>query len=190
MSAYDLPKSTIVNGTEYEIRSDYRAVLDVLMILDDIELTDEERGALAMEVFYPAFTVDMPPSDYEKASEYLIWFVSGGDLQGSKPKRKLADWQQDFPIIVNPVNRVLGYEIRDVEYLHWWTFLAAYYEIGDCLFAQVVAIRNKKSKHKKLEKWEREFYNENRELVDFKQKETDAEKLIFDKWIGSAKEGE
>jgi len=55
-------------------------------------------------------------------------------MKGPKRKAKLADWEQDFPLIVNPVNRVLGYEVRDCEYCHWWTFLSAYYEIGDCLF--------------------------------------------------------
>ena len=30
------------------------------------------------------------------------------------------------------------------------------------------SIRRKLRKHKKLEKWEREYYDENRELIDFK----------------------
>lgn len=189
MSVYDLPTSTLVNGTEYEFRSDYRAVLDVLMVMGDPDLSDAERGALSMEIFYPAFPDDMPRDDYDAAAEYLQWFVAGGDLRGSKPKRKLADWEQDFQLIVNPVNRVLGYEIRSVDYLHWWTFLGAYYEIGDCMFAQIVSIRSKKAKGKKLEKWERDFYNENRELVDLKHRETEAERQILDEWMGVVKEG-
>ena len=180
MSAWELPKSAEINGHEYAIRSDYRAVLDVLTVLSDAGLTDAERGAIAMEVFYEDYPA---PGDYEAACEYLMWFVNGGDAGTKRPKRKLADWNQDFPLIVAPVNRVLGYEARACEYLHWFTFLSAYYEVGDCMFAQVVAIRKKRAKGKKLEKHEREFYRENRDLVDFRVEETDAEKAILDEWM-------
>jgi hypothetical protein len=46
-----------------------------------------------------------------------------------------------------------------------------------------VSIRSKKSKGKKLEKHESEFYREHRELVDFHIQETDAEKEILDAWM-------
>lgn len=188
MGAWELPKSATIGGKEYGIRSDYRAVLDVLSICADPELTDEERGALALEVFYPTLD-EMPSGDYEQAAGFLRWFVNGGDTHARPPRRKLADWEQDFPIIVGPVNRVLGYEIRDVEYLHWWTFLGAYMEVGDCLFAQVVSIRKKLGKGRKLEKHEREFYRENRDLVDLRVAETDADKEILDAWMGGAQDG-
>lgn len=186
MSAWELPTSTVVNGTEYEIRSDFRAALDILTLFDDAELTEGERGSLCMEIFYPAFG-EMPNEDYKDAAEYLSWFISGGEVRGKKPKSKIADWNKDFPLIIGPVNRVLGYEARSVGYdfasntggLHWWTFLGAYLEVGECLFAQVVAIRNKLAKHKKLEKHEREFYRENRDLIDLKPSATSEEEEIF-----------
>ena len=77
---------------------------------------------------------------------------------------------------------MLGFEARSVEYLHWWTFLAAYMEVGDCLFAQVVSIRNKKARGKKLEKYEQQFYREHRAMVDLKPKVTEAEKNLFELW--------
>ena len=174
MDAWSLPTSANINGTEYAIRSDYRAVLDLLVVLEDSELTDRERGSLAMFIFYPDFE-DMPQDDYEEAAEFLKYFVAGGDLGVQQPREKLADWQQDFSIIISPVNRVLGFEARAVEYLHWWTFLAAYQEIGDCFFAQVVSIRKKKREGKKLEKWERDFYNRNRAQIDMKPRITEAD---------------
>ena len=183
MSAWELPESADINGTTYAIRSDFRAVLDVMEILGDREISDEQRGALALEVFYVDFD-EMPASDYKLACEWMMWFVQGGDSPAKPPKRKLADWKQDFPLIIAPVNRVLGFESREREHLHWWTFLGAYCEVGDCLFAQVVSIRKKKSKGKKLEKHEREFYNENRALVDLKAQETEEEKEIINEWIG------
>ena len=93
------------------------------------------------------------------------------------------DWQQDFQLIVAPINRVIGKEIRSIDYLHWWTLIAAYQEIGDCTFAQVVAIRSKKAKGKKLEKSEQEFYKQNRNLVDFKRQYTEQDENVINKWI-------
>ena len=41
--------------------------------------------------------------------------------------------------------------------------------------SQVVSLRKKRTQKKKLEKWEREFYRENKELCDLKKKYTKAE---------------
>lgn len=188
MSSWELPETATIGERVYEIRSDFRAVLDVLKVAGDPDLTDRERGALALEIFYPDIG-SMPREDYKEAGEYVRWFVSGGDLDAKPPRRKLADWEQDFPIIVGPVNRVLGYESRSAAHLHWWTFLGAYMEVGDCLFAQVVSIRKKRAEGKKLEKHERQFYRENRSIVDLRIPESDAEKQILDEWMGGATDG-
>lgn len=174
MTEWGLPTSVTINGTSYAIRSDFRTVLDLMTILDDAELSDGLRGSLALEVFYPDFD-QMRPEDYQEAVEYLKYFIAGGEMEAKAPQSKLADWQQDFPLIIAPVNRVLGFEARAADYVHWWTFLSAYYEIGDCLFAQVVSIRKKINEGKKLEKWERDFYRKNREKVDMKSKATSAD---------------
>lgn len=70
-----------------------------------------------------------------------------------------------------------------MEYLHWWTFLSAYMGIGDCLFAQVVRIRDIKARGKKMDKQDREFYRRNRDLIDIKVKTTDAEEKLFAEWM-------
>ena len=45
-------------------------------------------------------------------------------------------------------------------------------EIGECTFSTVVSIRSKRAKGKKLDKWEEEFYRENRKMIDLPQKLT------------------
>ena len=96
------------------------------------------------------------------------------------------DWEQDAAIIIPAVNSVAGREIRLDPGIHWWTFFGWYMSIGDGLFASVLRIRSKKAKGKKLEKWEEEFYRENRHLIDLKQVETDEvrqEKENILKWL-------
>lgn len=184
MSAYDLPTSTTLGGVEYEVRSDYRAVLDVIEVMSDPEITDDERTNLTLTIFYPDYQ-SMPLDILNDAVRYMLWFVGGGeDGKDQKRKQRLMDWSQDFKLIAAPINRVLGYEVRSIEYLHWWSFLAAYYEIGDCLFAEVVNIRRKLAGGKRLEKHERKFYNENISLVTIRKHETQEEKDILDEWMG------
>lgn len=178
-----LPTSLEVGDKEYEIRSDYRAVLDICAALSDAELEDQEKAFVVLSIFYPAFD-EMPQELYQEAIERCFWFINCGDVEQSRPSPKLMDWEQDFKYIISPINRVTGSEIRSLEYLHWWTFIAAYYEIGDCLFAQVVRIRDRLARGKQLDKQDREWYRENKHLVDLKTKYSEQEDAILKQWGG------
>lgn len=178
-----LPTSVEVGGAEYEIRSDYRAILDICAALSDPELDGQERATVALTIFYPAMET-IPPGHYEEAVEKCLRFISGGGESSPRKAPKLVDWEQDFQYIVAPINRVTEQEIRAAEYMHWWTFLAAYYEIGECTFAQIVHIRDKLARGQALDKADREWYRRNRELVDFKRKYTGAEDALMKQWGG------
>ena len=179
---YSLPTSVKVNGTEYEIQSDYRAVLDILTALSDNELDERDKSEVALDIFYPAFP-EMPYSCYQEALNQCFRFIDRG--QEKKPKQKepvLMSWEQDFDMIIAPVNRIAGCEIRALPYLHWYSFLSYYQEIGDCLFAQVVRIRDKRARGKTLDKQDREFYRRNRDIIDLKTNYTEAEKNVLAAW--------
>lgn len=180
---YDLPTSVEVGGVTYPIQSDYRAALDMCVALSDPELTNEEKAQTLLMIFYPTWE-DMPPDDYAEAIEKCLWFLGcGSEADQTKKAPKLMDWEQDFQMIVAPINRVIGREIREPTPLHWWSFIFAYYEIGDCLFAQVVRIRDKKAKGKPLDKAEKEWYRQHREMVDFKTVYTQAEKDLLAQFV-------
>ena len=44
-------------------------------------------------------------------------------------------------------------------------------------------IRKKRKQGKKLDKQDREFYQNNHDIVDLKVEETEAEKALFDEWL-------
>ena len=176
-----LPPSVEVGGADCEIRSDYRAILDICAALDDPELGQRGKAAVALDIFYPSIE-DIPPEHYQEALDRCFWFIQGGDEETPRKAPKLMDWKQDFKLIVAPINRVTGREIRSLDYLHWWTFLAAYYEIGDCLFAQVVRVREQKSRGKALDKADAEFYRRNRDIVDLKTAYTQSDNEAFGAW--------
>lgn len=180
---YTLPKTFSCGGADYAIRWDYRAALDLCAALSDPALSDTERALAALIIFYPDFSA-MPETVYGEALKYCMWFLNCGEPESpsARAKPRLMSWEQDFPLIAAPVSRVLGFDIRDAERgaaLHWWTFIAAYMEIGECTFAQVVSIRSKRAKGKKLEKAEREWLRENRELVEMRTVYTEEEKALL-----------
>ena len=165
---WNLPTSVEIDGKEYAItnKCDYRMVLDVICALNDNELDEEQKIYTALYVFYEDIS---ECEKIEQAIKEMFKIISYGEEENNKNenKPKLMDWKHDFNVLVAPVNKVLGYEIRSVEYLHWYTFLSAYFEIGECQFQTIVSIRSKRAKGKKLEDWEREFYRENKKKVDF-----------------------
>ncbi|MBC8546118.1 hypothetical protein H8711_04110 [Clostridiaceae bacterium NSJ-31] len=181
---YDLPTSVKIDGKDYEIRSDYRAVLDICTALSDPELTDQEKILVALSIFYPDLD-EIPPDMLEQAVKKCFWFIDCGEISPQKKAPKLMDWEQDFKHIVAPINRVCGREIRLAEYMHWWTFVAFYHEIGgECLFAQIVRVRDHLARGKKLDKEDREWYRRNRELVDLKRPTTTEENELLKQWGG------
>lgn len=178
---YDLPTSLDVCGVSYAIRSDFRAVLDICIALSDINLDATDKTIALLDILYQDYD-QMPAEHYQEAVEKGLWFIGCGEDNQNKKAPVLMNWEQDFKYIVAPINHVVGKEIRSIEYMHWWTFISAYYEIGDCYFAQIVRIRDKKARGKKLDKEDREFYKKNRENIDFKISLSDAENEILKQW--------
>lgn len=175
MSAWELPTALNVGGTSYAIRSDFRAILDILKYFSDPEYEPDERWEICLDILYEDYE-RMPLRHKGDAIRQALWFIDAGMEEGGRQKPHTMDWEQDAPIILPAVNKVMGGEVRAMQYMHWWTFLGAYMEIGEGLFSQVLSIRQKKASSKRLEKWENKFYVDNKKLCDLKKRYTEAEK--------------
>lgn len=166
-----LPKSLEVGDREYEIRSDFRDILRIYSAFQDESLTPREKAYICLANLFPDVK-EIPQEDMQEAVDKAYWFVGGGKAHHAEPeKEKLIDWQQDESIIFPAVNKVAGTEVRETDYMHWWTFLGLFGEVGDGLFSAVVNIRRKKAQGKPLDKHEKEFYKKNRHLIDIKTPE-------------------
>jgi hypothetical protein len=177
---FDLPTSVTVSGCEYPIRTDFRVILEIFVMLDDPDLTDADKTAALLRMFYVN-----RPEDPKAALQAFTDFVDPRHSQKAERKRQapLIDWQQDFDLMVAPINHILGFECRAADYLHWHTFLSAYMEIPpESVFARVLRIREKLRTGKKLEKYERTWYNKNRDLVHLRPKFSKAEEAILSEW--------
>lgn len=166
MTPWKLPQTAEISGRVYQLNTDFRDILEIMGYLDDPDKPEYLRWRIALALFYDG---DIPPEHQQKAMEYLSEFISCGETD-SKPGPKLLDWEQDAMAIVADVNKVAGTEIRALPYLHWWTFLSYFHAIGEGQLSTVVSIRDKLRRGKKLEKWEKDFYRENKSRVDLKKK--------------------
>ena len=187
MNTWSLPTSVHVAGVDWDIRTDFRIVIDVLIAFDNPEYDDTEKWMYCIMSLVKGYE-NLERKDYHEMCQALIQFIDMGIKDDGISKRKVMDWEQDASLIVTAVNKVLGREVRADSYLHWWSFLSAYMEIDNkTLFSNILSIRIKKSKGKKLEKWERTFYNENKDIIDLKKhrnKRSQAEKEALDALIG------
>lgn len=181
MDKWSLPTSVLIDDSiplSIRGRGDFRVILDVIAALNDVELEADEKAEAALTIFLdPSDMGKLTKDNVEAVIRAMIDFINGGGQKENKTPQhhKLMDWDDDAPFIVAGVNRVLGREIRSEPYLHWWTFLSAYHEIGDGVFSNIVGIRDKVARGKKLEKAERTFLNEHPEYFHFSSDKKRAE---------------
>lgn len=193
-----LPEALTVGGEDYPIRTDYRNVLQVFEAFQDSELTQEEKWIVAIYLLFEGFSCDddvleaaQDGFDLGESMEQISWFISAGQPEKQVLEQPTYNWTQDEQIIFSAVNKVAGRETREMEYLHWWTFLGYFNEVGEGTFSFIVGIRHKLNKGKKLEKNEKEFLSHNKELVLMKkpltkeeQEQEDAYKSLLDEVLG------
>lgn len=171
-----LPDTLTVGGTEYPIRTDYRNVLQVYEAFNDPELKTGEAWIVAIYLLFEDFTcVDdvyaaaAAGLDIQEAAEQISWFLSSGRDTKKDTEKPVFNWQQDEQMIFAAVNAVAGREVREAEYIHWWTLTGYMSEIGEDTWTYIVGIRDKLNRGKKLTDHEREYYNRNRDLVDIRK---------------------
>lgn len=178
-----LPESLAVAGIAYPIETDYRNVLLILAAANDPDYTPDEKLYILLKRLLRDNLERIPEEHREEAAGQAKWFLDcGREDDQRKIHPKVIDWEQDESIIFSAINKVAGTETRSVPYLHWWTFMGYFMEIEEGTLSVVLGIRQKKAKGKKLEKWEQEFYRNNKALCEIKTRYTQAEQEEIDYW--------
>lgn len=186
-----LPETLTVGGEDYPIRTDYRNVLDVFEAFQNPDLSDVEKWEVAIYMMFECFScyddafeaaeagflVEGAENGFpiDEAIKQISWFISAGQPEKEVLELPAYNWTQDEQMIFSAVNKVAGRETRELEYLHWWTFLGYFNEVGEGTFSFIVGIRHKLNKGKKLEKHEKEFLAKNKELVRLEKPKTKEE---------------
>lgn len=177
-----LPQSLKLTETEWEIRTDFRDILVIMQAFNDPELTPDEKYEVMLKILYRDFD-RLQLDAYPEAINLALWFLDCGQGgEEDKPPVKVMDWEQDESLVFPAINKVAGREVRTAQYMHWWTFMGYFMEIDEGTFSTVLGIRQKIAKGKKLEKWEQEFYQNNKKLCEIKRRYTEEEQAEIDYW--------
>ncbi len=202
-----LPKELTVGGVDYPIRTDYHNVLDVFEAFQDPDLAYSEKWEVAIYMMFECFScyddafeaaeagflVENAENEFpiDEAMKQISWFITAGQPEKEVLALPVYNWKQDEQMIFSAVNKVAGMETRELPYLHWWTFVGYFNEIGEGTFTYIMGIRHKINSGKKLEKHEREFLAKNHDLVEIKpvlteeeQAQEDAYKELVDEVLG------
>lgn len=168
-----LPKVLNVNGKFLPIRTDFRVVLNLFPMFDDPELSNAEKAYVTVKRLYEC---DITPEDFAEAVKQAYWYIDGGEMPKSEPeKARIIDWQKDERMIMPAVSKTIGVpDIRALPYLHWWTFLGCFGEVGDGLMTTVLTLRRKQAEGK-LTKEERDFIRKHEDMICLRTPDEEAE---------------
>lgn len=178
MYALILPEQLEVGGVLRDINSEFQVGITIMEIFERTDLTEREKVQVMVGIL---FVEDIEPEHMQEAAEKAVWFLNLGEMDSSSNQGvdygRLYSWEQDGRFIIAAIDKVLGRSCRR-EQLHWWEFISAFYEIGECTFSTIVNQRKLKKKGKQSEA-DREWWNENLSIAQLKKVYTPEEEAAI-----------
>lgn len=129
-----LPEALTVEGRSYAINSDFRAGILFEMLVQDREMSDDEKTYAALDLFF----TDEIPDNQGAAVDAILWFYQCGyqnpseqkktDRSGQKDSQsgeRIFDYDIDAPLIYAAFKSQYKIDLQD-EFLHWWKFSAMF----------------------------------------------------------------
>ncbi len=162
-----LPEQLEVEGKLHDINYDFRPCISIMQILERTDLTDYEKIKIMVGIL---FVDEIAEEDLYEAAQQATWFLNlGGTIQENSgiDYGRLFSWEQDGRFIFSATDRVLGFSSRRAKELHWWDFVGAFYEIGECTFSTIIHQRKLKKKGKQTEA-DREWWSENKDIAQLR----------------------
>lgn len=186
-----LPTSFSIDGKKYEFNYDFRTSILFCLLMQDTELTEEQKILQGLQLYYPVI-----PPNIEEAYKKILYFYSRGKeiednkkvKQGKRIFKRNNNRAYDFEIDANLIFSAFmtQYNINlNKENLHWWEFMALFNSLRES--NEIVKIMNYRTidinsiedkKERKTYKQLQDYYSlenvitaEEKQLLDEKMKE-------------------
>ncbi|MBO0555286.1 hypothetical protein EXQ41_04270 [Clostridium botulinum] len=175
----DLVPTTIeIEDVEYEINSDFRTSILFELLMQDNELSEEDKIMQALQLYYPVI-----PSNINEAVEQMLWFYRcGKDIIPSKGTGKgkstqIYNFEYDDDYIYSAFLDQYRIDLQDIEYLHWWKFKAMFKALKED--NEIVKIMGYRSMDlsKIKDKEEKNYYRKMQELYKIPINKDEKDKL-------------
>lgn len=115
---------------EYEglkIDTNFRSFILFELLMQDNELTQEEKIFSALKLFFDNFEIE----NMQKYIECILWFYSMGKTKEDKKTNKkskekkekaIYSYEHDANLIYSAFLSQYGVDLNEVDNLHWWKF--------------------------------------------------------------------
>lgn len=163
-----LPEAVEIDGIVYDLDTDYRTGIDIMIAFEDPELTTSEKMAVMVRLLYKEI-----PDNMEQACGLAVKFLNYGEEDkgdgGNGPQERLYSFEKDAKYIYSAIQQSHGIDLNSVANLHWWKFCFMFLDLReDCLFRQILDLRGKQLKGK-LTAEERRAWAERADILELPQ---------------------
>lgn len=144
-----VPKSVEIDGKNYEINWEFHYHVKIIILLQDPELDDATKTALALNIFYPEI-----PANIEEADRQMKLFYVNDKPKNHAQKSAEAEaestpalysYEIDDEYIFSAFVEKYGINLQTVTGLHWYEFRALLRSLQDCWFADIMRYRGTKT---------------------------------------------
>ena len=90
----ELPKQLEVAGVYRNIRTNYKDIINILIMFEDPDLSKEQKVWDCLDILY--YDLDsIPQKDYDAAFQAALKFIDHGIEQEKEKSPHLMDWEKD-----------------------------------------------------------------------------------------------
>lgn len=184
-----LPTAVEIEDTVYELDTDFRTCLTIIMAFEDLELTDYEKQMVMLDLLYKEI-----PENIKEACRLAVKFLDCGEDPEAKESSddnagRLYSFNQDAKYIYSAIKQSHGVDLETIDYLHWWKFSYMFLDLReDCFFNRLIHLRRQKNLGK-LTKEEKELYYRIQDIVDLPEVCTAEEQQVADEFMRLLREG-
>lgn len=160
-----LPTKIRINKKIYDINYDFRTIINILIALEDDELTNYEKAYIMVKKLYKE---DIPDNEFSIACEKAVLFIDCNGIFKSKNNlsQRVYSFKKDGGYIFSGINSTHHIDLEKENDLHWWKFMSFFMDMNqDCMFGEITYYRTRKNEGK-LTKEEKEQYKKIKDIID------------------------
>lgn len=173
------PSYVVVNGTRYNINTDYRIALRCFEIISDDEISDLERSLAIIYTLYGELPNDAQTQEklLELASKYL---QCGESIETQSRRADDMDFEQDSGYIYASFLSDYGFDVTEKQ-LHWWKYIELIQGLSEnAILSRVREIRNYDLNEVKDAKQKQKLIEAKQHVAIKKKRTKEEEQMIND----------
>ena len=175
-----LPDTAEIDGVEYELNTDFRICLRIILACEDNELTNQEKITIMIRFLYKKL-----PSNLSEAARIGKLFLDCGDDKEKEniEEPRVFSFEKDANYIYTAINQTHHIDLEQVGYMHWWKFVYMFRDINEnTFFSKLVDLRSRKQRGK-LTKEEKEACAKMHDIIDLPHVKTAEETAAENRFL-------